>query len=338
MFRFIVRRMLWMLLVLFVVSAITFVLLRAVPGGPFNSERGVPAPVQRSLEAKFNLDKPLVEQYLKYVSDILIPRLTGPEFKRSLTEDYLINIPLPILGENAAFRWMNFGPSLRVRSRTVNQLFLENLPVSIQLGSAALAVALAIGVPLGIIAALRRNTAADYASMGVAIVGVSVPIIIMAPFLQYLFGVQWRLLPVSGWGTLQHLLMPAFALGFAQSALMARLTRASLLQVLGEDYIRTARAKGLSERTVILLHALKNALIPVVTVIGPLFAALVTGTFVTETIFAVPGMGRYFVTSVTNRDFTVVMGTILLYAVFLVLANMLVDILYAWLDPRIRFA
>ncbi len=338
MFRFIVRRMLWMFLVLFVVSAITFVLLRAVPGGPFNSERGVPAPVQRSLEAKFNLDKPLIEQYLKYVGDILIPRLTGPDFKRSLTEDYLINVPVPILGEGAAFRWMNFGPSLRVRSRTVNQLFLENLPVSIQLGSAALAVALAIGVPLGIIAALRRNTAADYASMGVAIIGVSIPIIIMAPFLQYLFGVQWRLLPVSGWGTIQHLIMPAFALGFAQSALMARLTRASLLQVLGEDYIRTARAKGLSERTVILLHALKNALIPVVTVIGPLFAALVTGTFVTETIFAVPGMGRYFVTSVTNRDFTVVMGTILLYAVFLVLANMLVDILYAWLDPRIRFA
>ncbi len=338
MVRFIVRRFLWMFLVLFVVSAITFVLLRAVPGGPFNSERGVPAPVQRSLTAKFGLDQPLINQYLKYVGDILVPRITDSTFKRSLTEDYLINIDLPFLGEEAAFRWMNFGPSLRVRSRTVNQLFLENLPVSIQLGSAALIVSLAIGVPLGIVAALKRNTRYDYASMGVAIIGVSIPIIIMAPLLQYFFGVQWGILPVSGWGTLAHMIMPAFALGFAQSAIMARLTRASLLQVLGEDYIRTARAKGLSEQKVVLVHALKNALIPVVTIIGPLFAALVTGTFVTETFFSVPGMGRYFVTSVTNRDFTVVMGTILLYAVFLVLANLFVDVVYAWLDPRIRLS
>jgi len=151
MVRFIVRRFLWMFLVLFVVSAITFVLLRAVPGGPFNSERGVPAPVQRSLTAKFGLDQPLINQYLKYVGDILVPRITDSTFKRTLTEDYLINIDLPFLGEEAAFRWMNFGPSLRVRSRTVNQLFLENLPVSIQLGSAALIVSLAIGVPLGIV-------------------------------------------------------------------------------------------------------------------------------------------------------------------------------------------
>lgn len=327
----------WMMLVLFVVSAITFVLLRAVPGGPFNTERGVPAPVLRSLEAKFNLDKPLVEQYLKYVSDIIFPRITGADFKRSLTEDYLINIQLPFLGEKVAFRWMNFGPSLRVRSRTVNQLFLENLPTSLQLGVAALTIALAIGVPLGIIAALKRNTAYDYAGMGIAIIGVSIPIIIMAPLLQYIFGVQWRLLPVSGWEGPRYAILPAFALGFAQSAILARLTRASLLQVMNEDYIRTARAKGLSERMVVLIHALKNSLIPVVTVIGPLFAALVTGTFVTETIFGIPGMGRYFVTAVTNRDFTVVMGTILLYAVFLVLANMFVDVVYAWLDPRIRF-
>jgi ABC-type dipeptide/oligopeptide/nickel transport system permease component len=337
MAKFTVRRLLWMMVVLLVVSAITFVLLRAVPGGPFQTERGVPEPVLRALEEKFNLNAPVAEQYFKYLSDILIPVITGPEYRRTLTTDYLINIDLPFLGEDAAFRWMNFGPSLRVRSRTVNMIFTENLPISIQLGSAALVVAIAIGVPLGIVAALRRNTWVDYSSMGVAIIGVSVPIIVMAPLLQYIFGAVWKVLPVSGWGRPEHIILPAFTLGFAQSALMARLTRASLLQVLNEDYIRTARAKGLSERVVVLLHALKNSLIPVVTVIGPLFAILVTGTFVTETIYAVPGMGRYFVTSVGNRDFTVVMGTILLYAAFLVLANLVVDIVYAWLDPRIRY-
>ena len=335
---FIIRRLLWMVLVLFVVSMITFVLLRAVPGGPFNTERGVPEPVQRALEEKFNLTAPLPEQYLKYVSDIIVPHITGEEFRRTLTNDFLINIPLPFLGEKSYLRWMNFGPSLRVRSRTVNQLFQENLPVSFQLGLGALIVAIVIGVPSGVVAALKRNTWVDYTSMGIAITGVSVSIIVSAPLLQYFFGVQWKLLPASGWGTFQQAILPAFALGFTYSALLARLTRASLLQVLDEDYIRTARAKGLSERIVVSLHALKNALIPVVTVIGPLFAVLVTGTFVAETIFGIPGMGRYFVTSVTNRDFTVVMGTILLYAGFLVLANMAVDIVYAWIDPRIRLS
>jgi ABC-type dipeptide/oligopeptide/nickel transport system permease component len=337
MLRFILRRLFYMFFVLLVVSVITFVLMRAVPGGPFNTERGTPQPIQEALERRFGLDRSLPEQYLIYMSNILIPRITGPEFRRSLTDDYIINIPLPFLGERAALRWMNFGPSLKTRSRTVNQIFIENLPNSIQLGVAALAVGMAIGIPAGIIAALRRNTAWDYAGMGIAIVGVSVPVIISGPILQYLFGVQLRILPPSGWGSIEFVILPAFALGFTESALLARLTRASLLQVLGEDFIRTARAKGLHERRVVLLHALKNSLIPVVTVLGPLFAALVTGTFVTETIFGIPGMGRYFVTSVTNRDYTVIMGTILLYAAFLVLANLFVDIVYAWLDPRIRY-
>jgi len=337
MARFIVRRMLYMLGVLIIVSMITFVLMRLVPGGPFNTERGTPRPVQEALERRFGLDKPLPEQYLTYMTNIAVPRITGSDFRRSLTDDYLINIPLPFLGEDQTFRWMNFGPSLKVRSRTVNQIFTDNLPVSFQLGVAALAVAMAIGIPAGIIAALRRNTVWDYTGMGIAIIGVSVPVIIMGPILQYLFAVQLKVLPVSGWGTVQQMIMPAFALGFAQSALLARLTRASLLQVMNEDFIRTARAKGIAERRVITVHALKNSLIPVVTVLGPLFAALVTGTFVTETIFGIPGMGRYFVTAVTNRDYTVIMGTILLYATFLVLGNMFVDIVYAWLDPRIRF-
>ncbi|MBE2272093.1 MAG: ABC transporter permease [Anaerolinea sp.] len=337
MARFVARRLMWLLLVLFVVSMVTFVLMRLVPGGPFATERGVPETVLRALEEKYNLNATLPEQYLKWIGDIVIPRITDDTYRPSAVNDYLINISLDFIQEDTDFRWMNFGPSLRVRSRTVNNIFQENLPISVQLGIAALAVAMSIGVPAGVIAALNRNSFGDYAGMGVAIIGVSVPVIIMGPTLQYLFGVQWGILPVSGWGKPENVILPAFALGFAQSALLARLTRASLLQVLNEDYIRTARAKGLSERMVIIFHAMKNSLIPVVTVLGPLFAALLTGTFVTETIFGIPGMGRYFVTAVTNRDYPVIMGTILLYAGFLVLANMLVDILYAWLDPRIRF-
>ncbi len=337
MARFVFRRFLWLFLILFVVSVITFVLMRSVPGGPFQTERGIPQAVLDNIAKKYNLDAPISEQYVKWITDIIIPRVTDASFRRTPVEDYLVNIPLPFLGEKAALRWGNFGPSLKNRSTTVTSIFQDNLPISFQLGLAALAVAMVIGIPAGIIAALNRNTIYDYAGMGVAIVGVSVPVIIMGPILQYAFGVQWRLLPVSGWGTPAQLVLPAFALGFAQSALLARLTRASLLQVMNEDFIRTARAKGLSERMVVIFHAMKNSLIPVVTVLGPLFAALLTGTFVTETIFGIPGMGRYFVTSVTNRDYPVIMGTILLYAAFLVLMNMLVDVVYAWLDPRIRF-
>ncbi len=337
MAQFIVRRFLWMFVVLFVVSVITFGLMRAVPGGPFQTERGIPQAVLDNIAKKYNLDAPLSQQYVKWISDIIAPRITDSSFKRTPVEDYLVNISLPFLGNKAALRWGNFGPSLKNRSATVTSIFQDNLPVSFQLGVAALAVSMAIGIPLGIIAALKRNTVYDYTGMGIAIVGVSVPVIVMGPILQYAFGVEWKLLPVTGWGTVPQMILPAFGLGFAQSALLARLTRASLLQVMNEDYIRTARAKGLSERMVVLFHALKNSLIPVVTVLGPLFAALLTGTFVTETIFGIPGMGRYFVTSVTNRDYPVIMGTILLYAAFLVLMNLLVDITYAWLDPRIRY-
>ncbi len=337
MLQFVMRRFLWMFLVIFVVSLITFILMRTVPGGPFDTERGVPANVLANLEAKYNLDATLPEQYLKWITDIIVPRVTDSTFRRSVTEDYLINIPLNFIDEGTTLRWMNFGPSLKIRTRTVTSILQENLPISIQLGTAALIVAMSIGIPAGMMAGLRRNTIYDYAGMGIAILGVSVPVIIMGPVLQYIFGVNLRLLPVTGWGRIEHIILPAFALGFAQSAILARLTRASLLQVMGEDYIRTARAKGLSERAVVFLHAMKNSMIPVITVLGPLFAALLTGTFVTETIFGIPGMGRFFVTSVTNRDYPVIMGTILLYAVFLVMANMIVDIVYAWLDPRIRY-
>jgi ABC-type dipeptide/oligopeptide/nickel transport system permease component len=284
------------------------------------------------------LDAPIHIQYLDYVGDIVIPRVTVGRIPPSATEDYLINVPLPaFVGEEAALRWINFGPTYGSRSRSVNDIFRDSLPISFQLGIAAMAVAMAVGIPLGAAAALKRNTIFDYAGMGVAVFGVSLPVIITAPILQYLFGVQLRALPPTGWGEVQHMILPAFALGFVNSALIARLTRASLLQVMNEDYIRTARAKGLSERMVVIGHAIKNGMIPVVTILGPLFAILVTGSFVVETFFGIPGLGRYFVTSIRGRDYPVIMGTILLFAAFVSVANLLVDIVYAWLDPRIRY-
>ncbi len=335
--RYIVRRFLWMLVVLFAVSVITFVLMRMVPGGPFNTERDVPAPIIANMERRYNLDAPLWEQYVDYMRGIAIPVITPPGWRRTVIEDYLINIEIPGAEPGVGLRWMNFGPSLVRRSQTVTSIISDSLPVSVKLGTAALIVGVAIGLPLGILAALRRNTFWDYAGMSIAIIGVSVPAIILGPVMQYVLGVNMGLLPVAGWGTFAHVIMPAFALGFAQSALVARLTRASLLQVLSEDYIRTARAKGLPERRVTIVHAMRNALIPVVTVIGPLAAVLLTGTFVVELIFGIPGLGKFFVTSITNRDYMMIMGTVLLYAFFLVFANLVVDILYAWIDPRIRY-
>lgn len=331
---FIVRRILWMALVLFVVSLMTFFLMRAVPGGPFDTERNFPDSVQENLEARFGLDEPLIVQYFRYISLIVVPTITEPGPPRATSEVYLVNIDLP---NNQTLRWMNFGPSLVNRSRSVTDIFRENVGVTFQLGLAGIAVALVIGLPAGIISALNRNTVYDYIGMSIATVGVSVTAITLGPLMQYIFGVELRWLPISGWGTLKHMVMPAFALGFAQSAIIARLTRASLLQVLNEDYIRTARAKGLSSRRVIWLHVLKNGMIPVVTVLGPIAAFLVTGSFVTEQIFAIPGIGQAYVQSIGNRDYTLIMGTTLFFAFILVIANTLVDISYAWLDPRIRY-
>jgi ABC-type dipeptide/oligopeptide/nickel transport system permease component len=333
---YIIRRVIQMLFVLFVVSVMTFVFVRAIPGGPFASEKSLPPRTLAQLEAKYRLDQPPVVQYLEYMAAITIPRITARELQRTIHDDYLINIDIPL--KESTFRWMNFGPSIKSSSQTVNDIFKERLPVSAQLGLSALFVALVIGIPAGIIAALNRNTFWDYSAMGIAIVGVSVPVIVSGPLLQYFFGVNWGILPVTGWGTLAHVILPAFALGFAQAAILARLTRASLLQVMNEDYIRTARAKGLSERVVISLHAMKNSMIPVVTVLGPMFAFLVTGSFVTELIFGIPGLGEFFVTSITNRDYPVVMGTTLLFGTFVVVANLMVDIAYAWLDPRIKYS
>ncbi len=333
--KFIVRRLLWMALVLFVVSLITFTLMRIIPGGPFTGEKRLPAATLAQLNAKYRLDQPLYIQYLSFLEGVIVPKITTGKQSNYLDHEYLINLRLPF-GDRATFRWMNFGPSYNSIGRTVSDIFRDNLPVSMQLGLLAFTLSIFIGVPLGIISALKRNTYIDYLSMAIAVLGISVPVIIMAPILQYFFGVQLKILPVSGWGNPNQMILPVLALGASNSALIARLTRASLLQVLGQDYIRTARAKGLIERLVILRHALRNALIPIVTVLGPTLAYLLCGTFVVETIFGIPGMGKFFVTSVTGRDYQVIMGTVLLLAMFLVLANTLVDILYMFLDPRIR--
>ena len=322
--------------VIFIVSVVTFFLMHQVPGGPFAREKKLKPEVIANLNAKYHLDDPLWKQYTDYMIDLMVPTITTGEQKFTVTEDHLINIALPF-GDQATLRWMNFGPSYVSRNQSVNVIIQSHLPVSAQLGLAAMVVAMVIGLPLGTLAALRKNTLYDYFGMSAAILGVSVPVIVLGPLLQYVVAVELGWLPTSGWGSLQKMIMPSFALGFAQSALLARLTRASLLQVLNEDYIRTARAKGLRGRTVVGVHAMKNSMIPVVTVIGPLFAALITGTFVTEQVFNINGLGKYFIESVGKRDYATIMGTTLLYAFFIVLANFIVDLSYAWLDPRIRF-
>ncbi len=350
MANYIIRRLLYMLVVLFVVSGITFILEHAVPGGPFDKEKELPPEIQANKEKYYHLDDPLYVQFFSQLSNVTLPRVTATPPTLRTDDDFLITVKMG----DYWFKWMNFGPSMTSRNRSVNDLFREQLPVSFQLGMFALVIAVVIGMPLGIMSALNHNSWPDYVGMGVAIFGVSVPTIVLGPVLVWIFGVLLQWLPPSGWGAkppfvlgifpsalgwayFKYAVLPSFVLGFGSSAVIARLTRASMLQVVREDYIRTARAKGLHERMVVMRHALKNALIPVVTILGPMFAALVTGTFVTELVFGIPGLGRYFVNSISNRDYPVIMGTILLYAVFLVLSNLLVDIVYAFLDPRIRY-
>ncbi len=349
MAQFIVRRGLWMLLVLFVVSLITFSLMHAVPGGPFDGEKALPPEVMANLNQRYHLDWPLWQQYVQYLYDVVVPRITTTPPDGSLQDQYLIEAEV----NGVYFRWMNFGPSYWSKSRTVNDILRDQLPISFQLGVMAVCFAMALGIPLGILAALKQNTWLDYLGMSVAIFGVSVPPIVMGPILVWILAVTLQWLPVSGWGVkppflfglfpnelsldyFRYAFMPVVALGLSGSALLARLTRASLLQAIREDYVRTARAKGVKERMIIIKHVLRNSLIPVTTVLGPYFAAVVTGTFVVEYLFGIPGMGKYFVISITNRDYAVIMGTILLYAFVLVLANAIVDMVYAFLDPRIR--
>ena len=306
MTRYIVRRLLQFIPVLLAVTLSTFVLVRVIPGGPFDrvGDKTLPPEVVANLEAKYGIDKPVWQQYLQYLWNLL-------------------NFDL--------------GPSFSYRTQTVNDLVRSSLPISAHLGAMALALGLIIGIPAGCISALRQNTPIDYATSFVAIFGRSIPNIVMGPLLIWIFALKLGLVPVARWQGPEYWILPTITLGSGLSAGIARLTRGSLLQVTQEDYIRTARAKGLREMIVIARHALKNSMIPVVTVLGPLFATVLTGGFTVEMIFGIPGLGRHFTQSIGNRDYPVVMGTTLIYAVAIVIANLFVDIAYAWLDPRIRY-
>ncbi len=296
----------WLILVLLIISFITFVLMKIVPGSPFDTaEKPLPKEVLLNLEKYYHLDDPFWVQYKTYIWNVLHGDL---------------------------------GPSYLVRGGTVNAIIREHFPVSFQLGVLAFLIAIGIGIPLGIISALKQNTLIDYSCMFAAISGVSIPHMTLGPLLIWIFALKWNILPVARWGTWQQAILPAFALGIGSAAIIARLTRASMLETIREDYIRTARSKGVSEKNVVIHHALKNSLIPVITILGPLFAGLITGTLVIEQIFAIPGMGKFFVLSVTGRDYPVIMGTVLLYAFVLVIANLIVDIIYFWIDPRIKYS
>lgn len=322
MTKYIIRRILLSLPVIFLMVLVTFALVQAMPGGPFDAvgERSMPEAMRQLLERRYGLDKPVYEQFFIYFANLVQGDL---------------------------------GPMLRQRSQNVNDVISQTFPVSFQLGVLSLILAFGIGIPAGIIAALRHNSLLDYSATFVAVLGVSIPNLVLGPVLILVFGVTLDWFPIAFWGAEPpfvlgifpqptsefwlHAVLPTVALGTGLSATVARLTRAGLLEVLTEDYIRTARAKGLREQVVIAVHALKNSLIPVATIIGPLLAGVLTGTLVIEQIFALNGMGRQFVSSVFAREYFLLTSLTLIYGVMLIMGNLLVDIIYAWLDPRIRY-
>jgi dipeptide transport system permease protein len=309
MLKFIVRRIFWTIPVLLVVIFLTFTMMRQIGGNPFRrSERPVPEAVQRNLERKFNVDEPFLVQYAYYVKNVFT---------------------------------LDLGPSLVVRGRDVNDIVKTHFPKSIELGLYAFLFAMLVGVPLGVIAALRHNTLVDYGAMFFSNVFHAVPSFLVATLLIYYFALQWGdifQLPTSGWTTWKHKILPSIALGFGPMALFARLVRGTMLETLQQDYVRTARAKGLRYRRVVALHVLRNSLIPVITAAGPLLGFIITGSFVIELIFNIPGIGQNYVDSVNNRDYSVVMGLTVLLSVIVIVANLVVDILYGILDPRTRDA
>jgi oligopeptide transport system permease protein len=303
--RYITQRVVSALIALWVLTTLTFFMMRAIPGGPFASERKLPEAILRNIEAKYHLDDPVGKQYVDYLKNLVR---------------------------------FDLGPSYRFQGQTVNDLIRRGFPVSAQLGTIAIILSLMIGLPAGIISALRQNKWQDNATMMVAIVGVSVPSFIVAPCLMYVFALKLGWLPAAMWGDWKQVIMPAVSLALLPLAVFARLMRSSTLEVLGQDYIKTARSKGLSEAAVIWRHVIKNAIMPVVTYLGPLIAGILTGTFVIEQVFAIPGLGRQYVWSVNNRDYTVLLGLTVFYGSFLLLMNLIVDIIYGFLDPRIQLA
>jgi oligopeptide transport system permease protein len=301
---FLVKRALGLIPTLLMVVTMVFFLVRLAPGGPFDTERAVPPEALAALNAKYNLDAPLHTQYLDFLGDLVLRGDLGPTFKYP--------------------------------GRTVNELIAVSLPVSMQLGLFAMLFAMLIGIPAGIIGATRQNTWADYGSMATAMTGISIPRFVLAPLLILVFGLNLYWLPVARWETWRHMVLPVICAGLPTAAYIARLTRAGMLDVIRSDFIRTARAKGLSERRIIIRHALKGGLLPVVSFLGPGFAGLLVGSLVIEQIFDIPGMGRYFVEAALNRDYNLVMGITLVYGSLLMTLNTVVDIAYAYLDPRVK--
>ena len=298
-------RLLGLIPTLLVLITIAFFLIRLAPGGPFDSEKILPAEIKANLDAKYHLDEPLVKQYFRYLGQIIT---------------------------------LDFGPSFQYKDWTVNELIARGFPVSLTIGGLAMLLAFFLGTLIGIVAAMRQNTAVDYSIMGVAMLGISIPNFVVAPLLILLLAVYAGWLPAGGWDwSVQRMVLPVVTLALPAIAYIARLTRGSMIEVLHSNYIRTARAKGLPEHLVIRRHALKPALLPVISFMGPATAGLITGSVVIERIYSIPGLGSYFVQGALNRDYTLVMGVVVFYGVIIILLNFIVDILYAWMNPRIRY-
>ena len=305
MFRYALRRLFGIVPTFLAVVAAAFFLMRAAPGGPFDEERALPAEIEANLQAAYGLDQPLAVQFARYLGGLLRGDL---------------------------------GPSFRMKDFSVAELIGRGLPVTFSIGAAALLLALALGIPLGLVAGLRQNGWVDHTVMGVALAGIAIPGFVVAPVLALVFGLQLGWLPVAGWqaGSPAHMVLPVVTLALPYVAYLARLTRGSLLEVLQSPFIRTARAKGLAPAVILRRHALRPTLLPVVSFLGPAAAGLLTGSLVVEQVFGLPGVGRYFVQGAVNRDYTLVMGMVIFYATLILLLNLLVDLLYGWLDPRIR--
>lgn len=306
MLQYSLRRLLGAIPTLLILVAVAFVMIRMAPGGPFDSERKLQPEVEANLRAAYHLDEPLYQQFGTYLWRLL---------------------------------HFDFGPSFQYRDFTVTELILTGFPVSLTLGGLAILVALGVGVTAGCIAALRQNTATDYTVMGVAMTGISIPNFVMAPLLVLVFAIYLGWLPAGGLGggSPRNLVLPVVALALTQIAYIARLTRGSMIEVLRSNFVRTARAQGLPTWQIVTRHALKPALLPVVSYLGPATAAIITGSVVIEQIFSVPGLGRFFVTGALNRDYTLVMGVVVFYGVLIIAFNFLVDLAYAWLDPKVQY-
>lgn len=301
--RFVISRLLQAIPILVAIVTLTFFMVRAAPGGPFSDERRVSPYILEQINSYYGLDKPLLHQYAAYMGRLV---------------------------------QFDLGPSYRYEGRTVNEMIGDALPVSLELGAYAIIAALLLGIPAGVLAASRRNTAADYIPMSVAMVGIGLPAFVLGPILALIFGLWLGWFNPTGWFFPGDRVLPALTLGLAYAAYIARLTRSGLIEVLNQDYIRTARSKGLKEWTVLWKHSLKGGLLPVVSFLGPALAGIITGSFVVETVFNVPGLGQLFVRAALNRDYTMVQGTVLLYASFVILMNLLTDIVSNWLNPRVE--